>query len=139
MAKDDTNLNSEFLVFGFSIEKITAIYGGILIFWGLAVTFISGSTSITSYIPSMFGWPMLFLGVMALKAPKYKKILMHIVVVIGLLIFLGGLDVIRNIMSGTFGDNPWASASKTMLLVTGAYFSVLCVKSFIHARKMRSE
>tara|TARA_Y100000991_G_scaffold122752_1_gene92543 strand:+ start:267 stop:686 length:420 start_codon:yes stop_codon:yes gene_type:complete len=139
VAKDDTNLNSEFLVFGFSIEKITAIYGGILIFWGLAVTFISGSTSITSYIPSMFGWPMLFLGVMALKAPKYKKILMHIVVVIGLLIFLGGLDVVRNIMSGTFGDNPWASASKTMLLVTGAYFSVLCVKSFIHARKMRSE
>ena len=139
MDTDTPKLNTEFLVFGFSIEKITAIYGGILIFWGLAVSFISGSTSITSYIPSMFGWPMLFLGVMALKAPKYKKILMHIVVIIGLLIFLGGLDVIRNVMSGTLGDNPWATASKTMLLVTGAYFSVLCLKSFIHARKMRSE
>lgn len=139
MDTDTPKLNTEFLVFGFSIEKITAIYGGILIFWGLAVSFISGSTSITSYIPSMFGWPMLFLGVMALKAPKYKKILMHIVVIIGLLIFLGGLDVIRNAMSGTLGNNPWATASKTMLLVTGAYFSVLCIKSFIHARKMRSE
>ena len=139
MDTDAPKLNTEFLVFGFSIEKITAIYGGILILWGLAVTFISGSTSITSYIPSMFGWPMLFLGVMALKAPKYKKILMHIVVIIGLLIFLGGLDVIRNVMSGTLGDNPWATASKTMLLVTGAYFSLLCVKSFIHARKTRSE
>ena len=139
MDTDAPKLNTEFLVFGFSIEKITAIYGGILIFWGLAVTFISGSTSITSYIPSMFGWPMVFLGVMALKAPKYKKILMHIVVIIALLIFLGGLDVIRNAMSGTLGDNPWATASKIMLLVTGAYFSVLCIKSFIHARKMRSE
>ena len=139
MDTDATKLNTEFLVFGLSIEKITAIYGGILIFWGLAVTFISGSTSITSYIPSMFGWPLLFLGVMALKAPNYKKILMHIVVVIGLLIFLGGLDVIRNAMSGTLADNPWATASKSMLLVTGAYFSVLCVKSFIYARKMRSE
>ena len=139
MDTDAPKLNTEFLVFGFSIEKITAIYGGILIFWGLAVSFISGSTSITSYIPSMFGWPMLFLGVMALKAPQYKKTLMHIVVVIGLLIFLGGLDVIRNVMSGTLGDNPWATASKTMLLVTGAYFSVLCIKSFIHARKTRSE
>ena len=115
------------------------VYGGILIFWGFAVTFISGTTSIKAYNPGMFGWFMQFLGVMELKAPKYKKILMHIVVIIGLLIFLGGLDVIRNVMSGTLTDNPWATASKTMLLVSGAYFSVLCVKSFIHVRKMRSE
>ena len=116
-----------------------AIFGGILIFWGLALTFISGSTSITAYIPSMFGWFMQFLGVMELKAPKYKKKLMHIVVIIRLLIFWGGQDVIRNVMSGALGDNPWANRSKTMLLVTGAYFSVLSVKSFIHSRKMRSE
>ena len=116
-----------------------AIYGGILIFWGFAVTFISGSTSIKAYIPGMFGWFMQFLGVLELKASKYKKILMHIVVIIGSLIFWGGLNVIRNLMSGTLGYNPWENAYKTMLLVTGAYFSVLCVKSLIHSRKMRSE
>ena len=50
-----------------------AIFGGLLIFWGLALTFINGSTSVTAYIPNMFGWFMQFLGVMELKAPKYKK------------------------------------------------------------------
>ena len=77
------NIKQEFTAFGFSIEKITIIYGAFLILWGLIVSFVSGSTSITSYIPSMFGWPMLFLGALALKLPDYKKILMHIVVILG--------------------------------------------------------
>ena len=131
------NIKQEFIVFGYSIEKITIIYGAFLISWGLIVSFVSGSTSLTSYIPSMFGWPILFLGAMALKVPDYKKILMHIVVVIGLLAFLGGLDVVRNLISGTFMNNVWASASKTMLLITGALFTYLCVKSFIFVRNQR--
>ncbi|GIR41355.1 MAG: hypothetical protein CM15mP51_21350 [Porticoccaceae bacterium] len=85
----------------------------------------------------MFGWPMLTLGALALKLPDYKKILMHIVVILGLLIFLGGLDIVRNLTSGTFMNNVWASASKTMLLVTGAVFTYLCVKSFIFVRNQR--
>ena len=131
------NMKQEFTAFGFSIEKITIIYGAFLILWGLIVSFVSGSTSITSYIPSMFGWPMLFLGALALKLPDYKKILMHIVVILGLLIFLGGLDIVRNLTSGTFMNNVWASASKTMLLITGALFTSLCVKSFIFVRNQR--
>ena len=131
------SIKQEFTAFGYSIEKITIIYGAFLILWGLIVSFVSGSTSITSYIPSMFGLPMLFLGALALKLPDYKKILMHIVVIIGLLIFLGGLDVVRNLMSGTLMNNVWASASKTMLLITGAVFTYLCVKSFIFVRNQR--
>ena len=69
-----------------------------------------------------------------------KKLIMHIVVLFGLIVFLGGLDFLRGISSegGPF-SNPWAGASKLMMLIAGAGFCYLCVMSFIHARKQRAE
>ena len=58
---------------------------------------------------------------------------MHIVVLVGLIIFLGGLDFIRSL--GNPFQNLWADTSKLMLMITGFLFTFLCVKSFIFARK----
>jgi hypothetical protein len=58
---------------------------------------------------------------------------MHIVVIFGLIILLGGLDFIRNIANPF--ENFWADASKLMMLITGSFFTYLCVKSFIFVRK----
>ena len=49
------NTNPEFLVIGQNMERVTTIYGAFLIIWGVAVSTISGSGSITSLIPSMMG------------------------------------------------------------------------------------
>ena len=57
---------------------------------------------------------------------------MHIVVFIGLIIVLGGLDIIRNV--DTLFINFWADISKIMMLISGVFFIFLCIKSFIHAR-----
>ena len=62
---------------------------------------------------------------------------MHIVVIFGLAIFLGGLDFVRSIFTGSVFENLWADISKLMMLLSGLFFTYKCVKSFIHARKIR--
>ena len=51
--------NNEFLFLGVNIEKLSVTYGIFLIFWGVIVSYLSQSTSMTSYIPSMMGLPVL--------------------------------------------------------------------------------
>lgn len=127
------NVIKEFTFLGKSMENVSIIYGIFLIIWGVGVSFISGSNSLTSYIPSMFGLPILFFAFLAIKFPNRKKLFMHIVVIFGLIIALGGADVFRS-LANPFA-NFWADLSKIMLLATGVLFTYLCVKSFIFARK----
>ena len=134
------NLNqntSEFKVLGFSMENFSIVYGIFLIFWGVIISLISGSNSFTSYIPSILGLPILIFAYLSIKFISKKKMFMHIVVLFGLIIFLGGLDFIRSIFTGSVFDNLWADISKLMMLLTGLFFTYKCIKSFIHARKIR--
>ena len=114
------------------MEKITIIYGFFLVFWGLSVSAASQSDSITSFIPSFLGLPLIIFGFLALMIPVRKKLFMHIVVLFGLLIFLGGLDIARSYPEILF--NFWADLSKILLLVTGLIFTYLNIRSFIYAR-----
>ena len=130
--------NIDFKVFGLSIEYLSIYYGSFLVFWGVIISFVSGSDSLTSFIPSMIGLPILIFSNLSIKFINRKKLFMHIVVLFGLVAFLGGLDFLRSILSGTAFQNAWADTSKCMMLITGASFVYLCVKSFIFARKNRN-
>jgi len=130
--------NIDFKVFGLSIEYLSIYYGSFLVFWGVIISFVSGSDSLTSFIPSMIGLPILIFSNLSIKFVSRKKLFMHIVVLFGLVAFLGGLDFLRSILSGTAFQNVWADTSKCMMLITGASFVYLCVKSFIFARKNRN-
>tara|TARA_B100000941_G_scaffold158726_1_gene112794 strand:- start:93 stop:506 length:414 start_codon:yes stop_codon:yes gene_type:complete len=136
---ENENLVKEFKVFNITIEKFSLFYGVFLILWGIVISFVSGSSSLTSYIPSFLGLPLVVFSYLAMKFVSKKKLYMHIVVIFGLIIFLGGLDVIRTLIGGYAFDNFWADISKIMMLLTGFYFSLQCVKSFIFARKMRDQ
>ena len=125
----------EFTFLGKSMENVSIIYGVFLIVWGVAVSFISGSNSLTSFIPSMFGLPILLFSFLTIALPSKKKLFMHIVVSFGLIVFIGGLDFSRGLLKGTSFNNMWADTSKLMMLITGLIFIFLCVKSFIFARK----
>ena len=125
----------EFTFLGKSMESVSIIYGIFLIIWGVAVSFMSGSNSLTSFIPSIFGLPILLFSFLTVKLPSKKKLFMHIVVSFGLIIFIGGLDFSRGLLKGTSLNNTWADTSKLMMLITGLIFTFLCVKSFIFARK----
>ena len=127
------NNKNEYTFIGLTMENISLIYGVFLILWGIGVSYLSASSSITSYIPSMFGLPILLFAILTLLIPSKKKLLMHIVVTFGLIIFLGGLDFFRS-LENPF-ENVWADSSKLMMMITGLIFTLLCVKSFIFARK----
>ena len=132
------NLNTnEFKVFGIKIENFSVYYGSFLIFWGVIVSFMSGSDSFTSFIPSIIGLPILIFSNLSIKFKNKRKLFMHIVVFFGLVALLGGLDVIRSIINESLFSNFWADISKLMMLVTGIFFVIQCVRSFIHARKIK--
>ena len=132
---DQLNNNPEFKIYGTTIETFSIFYGSFLIFWGVFVSFISGSDSLTSFIPSFIGLPILIFSNLSIKFSNKKKLFMHIVVFFGLIAFLGGLDFLRSILSGTLFQNFWADISKLILLTTGGYFVYQCIRSFIFARK----
>ena len=132
---EENIINKEFKVFGHSMENISIFYGLFLIIWGVAISFISGSDSLTSFIPSFFGLPILIFSFLTVKYQEKKKLFMHIVVTFGLLVFIGGLDVVRGILKNNLFENFYADLSKLMMLITGLIFTILCVKSFIFARK----
>ena len=71
---DNTNLNKEFKVLNLTIEKFSLYYGFFLIAWGIIVSFISGSSSATSYIPSFLGLPLVIFSYLAIKYSSKKKI-----------------------------------------------------------------
>ena len=129
--------NTEFKIVGLTMEKLSIYYGLFLILWGVIISFISGGDSMTSYIPSILGVPILIFSYLSIKFASKKKMFMHIVVLFGLIIFLGGLDFIRSLISGNAFGNFYADLSKIMMLITGLFFTYQCIKSFIHARKMR--
>ena len=125
----------EFKVFGLSIEYFSILFGLFLCLWGIGVIFIGDSKSLTSYIPSFIGLPIIIFSFLSVKFENKKKLFMHIVVTFGLICFLGGLDFVRSTISGNIFSNFWADISKLMMLITGSYFTFQCIKSFIHARK----
>ena len=132
---DQLNNNSEFKIFGTTIETFSVFYGSFLVFWGVIVSFISGSNSLTSFIPSLIGLPIIIFSNLSIKFTNKKKLFMHIVVIFGLIAFLGGLDFLRSILSGKLFQNFWADISKLILLTTGGYFVYQCIRSFIFVRK----
>jgi uncharacterized membrane protein len=119
------------------MEKISSYYGAFLIIWGFAVSSLSNSESLTSLIPTFLGILILVFALFALFIPSKKKLFMHIVVIFGLITFIGGLDLFRNYNS--LFNNFWGDLSKFMMLTTGLFFTYLCIKSFIHARKQNSK
>ena len=89
----------------------------------------------TSYIPSFLGIPLLLFSILAIKFDHKKKLFMHIVVIFGLLIFLGGLDFMRSLVNGNAFQNFWPDVSKLIMLLSSILFNFQCIKSFIYARK----
>lgn len=115
------------------IRNVTLGYGVFLIAWGIVISIVSKSESITSYFPSMLGAPLAVSGLMVMKKPEDRKTWMHVAALFGLFCALGG---IRFFM--VMGDGiTYASGSQLMLLITGTAYTVLCVRSFIAARKAR--
>ena len=124
-------LHFQFL--GLTVEKISIFYGIFLIIFGIFISLVSNSNSLTSYIPTFFGIPIFVFGYLSMRYPEKKKLFMHIIVLIGLIIFLGGLDFLRGYPD--FFQKFWADISKLLLLISGLIFTYINIQSFIFIRK----
>ena len=129
---ENTHNMQDFRVFSLSIEFLTTLYGLFMVIWGFSISLISGSSSITSMIPTFIGVPLAFIGFISMIKPTFRKALMHIAVVIGIIAFLGGLDFFRGMFT-----NYYAGLSKLMLLITGFVYVYFCVQSFIFVRRQK--
>lgn len=114
--------------------------GALLIVLGLWGYFGTGTTSPTALIPAAFGLLLVISGVIA-RDPAKRKLGMHIAVVVGLLGFLGsvrGLAKIGTLLTGGEVARPAAVISQSIMAVLTGIFTVLCVRSFIAARRARA-
>ena len=129
---------NEYQIAGLNPEKISVLYGAVLIIFAVLVSFISESKSITSYIPAILGAPILMFGLLSLRVPAKQKLFMHLSVLIGLFIFLGGLSVLVSLFSGTLlAKSFWADFSRLFMSISGAVYLTICIKSFIFIRKQK--
>jgi hypothetical protein len=118
---------------------ITLGYGLILIALGVGGYFMSGGVSMTALIPAFFGLPLAILGLVARK-PGARKHAMHVAAVLALLGFGGsfpGLLKLFTLLSGGEVARPAAVYAQSVMAVLSAIFLVLCIRSFIAARKAR--
>ena len=130
--------DQEYKFLGNTMETVSIKYGLFLVMWGVGISWMSRSESITSLIPSLLGFLIFLFGWLARINPKKKKIFMHFVVIFGLLTFFGGLDFLRGIGTEVgYFSNPYAASSKLILLLSGGLFCFLCVKSFRFARQKK--
>jgi uncharacterized membrane protein len=119
--------------------KVTLVFAVLLIALGLAGYLGTGSLHPTALIPSWIGVALGFGGLLAISpSESRRKLFMHINVSIGLLGFLGGIvEFVRTFVSGKIIDETVMAAlvSKLALAVLLLIYVLLCVRSFIAARR----
>ena len=111
--------------------KITILFGVLLVATGLAGYFGTGAEHKTALIPAIIGAILFVCGLMAANENR-RMMAMHIAVLIGL---IGAIGVIPSLIKE--GQPAAALISKIVTLVLCVVFVVLCVRSFIQARKAR--
>ena len=129
-------MNDSFKFLGLTVPRLSEIFGLFLVLWGVLVSLATGSDSLTSWIPSVIGVPILAMGLLARFQLDRAKVWMHIGALFGLIAFLGGVDFFRSWFSSGQPFEPLAAGiSKLMLFLTGGSFTAIGIQSFIWARK----
>jgi hypothetical protein len=122
------------------MAKLTILFGVILIAIGSWGFFATGAMHPTALIPTYFGLVLGWAGTLALAQPEKRMVWMHIAVTAGLLGFLGaGAMVIVELVKahGAPLAHPAAVEAQTAMAATCLIFVVICVRSFIAARRDR--
>jgi hypothetical protein len=123
------------------MAKLTIVFGVVLIGVGAWGFFGTGSVHPTALIPAYFGLVMAWSGVLAnTENPKRRMLWMHIAVTVGLLGFPGaGAMAIVEYTKAHGGPlaHPVAVESQTAMAGICLVFVMLCVRSFIAARRGR--
>ncbi len=119
------------------MARLTIVYGLLLIVLGIGSYFGTGQESKTALIPALFGVPILLSGVVALR-DHLRKHAMHAAAALALLGFIGsapGLVKVFALLGGGEVARPNAVIAQAVMALLSLVFLVLCVRSFINARR----
>jgi hypothetical protein len=123
------------------MAKVTVIFGILLILLGGAGFVLTGSKFPTSLIPSAFGILLVTFGSLAETPDSRRRMLfMHIAVTVGLLGFLAtapALISVVQLFKGKLFPYPAAIEEKAAMSALMLIYVLLCVRSFITARRTR--
>jgi len=122
-----------------NMPVITIIYAILLLLLGIIGFSITGGVSVTALIPAYFAVVVLIAGLLALKE-KYRKRGMHAASMLGLIGFIGTVSGLIKFFGMLFGgevDRPAAVISQAIMAILSLLFFLLCLKSFIDARRAR--
>ncbi len=122
------------------MAKLTILFGGLLIVLGGGAYALTGHHP-HSFIPMGFGVVLAILGALANTEDAKKRMLfMHIAVTVGLLGFLGTIPGIIGVIQMAAGHatlRPDAAKVQALMGTICLIFVLLCVRSFIAARRAR--
>jgi hypothetical protein len=115
-------------------------YGVAMVLLGLGGYFGTGGRSLTALIPAAIGALALACGWLA-RNERYRMHAMHAAALLGLLGFLGPLRVFPQMLTLVMGGvvlHTAAVVAQALMMVISGIFLVLCVKSFVDARRGRA-
>jgi hypothetical protein len=124
------------------MAKMTIGFGVILVVLGASGYVATGSVHPTALIPAWFGLALVLSGILAnTESTKRRMTWMHVAVTIGLLGFLGAavqaiLEMVK--AHGAPLAHPVAVRAQGAMAVICLLFVLMCVQSFISARRART-
>jgi len=124
------------------LAKVTVVFAILLIVLGLVGYFGTGAQHATALIPTWYGAALGMFGLLAMSPDEgRRKLFMHVNVTLGLLGFIAvGVESIRGYLHAkNAGMQPDMIALASKLTMTGLLliYVILCVRSFIAARRSR--
>jgi hypothetical protein len=118
------------------MAKVTLVFAVLLIALGMTGYLGTGSAHPTALIPAWIGLALGFGGLLAISPNEgRRKLFMHINVTIGLLGFLGTAVEIARSFIATASPDAIALTAKIALALLLLVYVILCVRSFIAARR----
>ena len=123
------------------MAKLTLGFGVLLIFVAIAGFVATGSSHPTALIPGGIGLLFCLFGALANSSDLKRRMMwMHVAVTVALLCFLGtikaDIDVFR-LAHGAVFEHPVAIEEKAAMSLLCLLFVLLCVRSFVAARRSR--
>ncbi len=124
------------------MPRLAVVFGLLLIALGVGGYVFTGAASATALIPAFFGLPMAGLGALALWHEPLRMHAMHGAALLGILGVAGNAGAFApafRLLVGGQVERPAAVVLRVVMAVLCAVFTVLCVKSFVDARRARAK
>ena len=118
------------------MAKVTLVFAVLLIALGLVGYLGTGSQYPTALIPTWIGIALLLCGLITLARPAVRKHAMHLAALLGVFGFIGGF---MPLFRSEFNFAKASAVSGVLMSGLSLLFVVLCVKSFIDAKKARQQ